>query len=63
MIKQFQQMTAYRKFRKCNIGFRNRERLFPVLLTVKNFFLMPIDPRFFLKRDCKHTLLFFWALH
>ena len=24
------QMTAYRKFRKWNIGFRNRERLFPV---------------------------------
>ena len=29
----------------------------------KKIFLMPIDPRFFLKRDCKHTLLFFWALH
>jgi hypothetical protein len=36
-IKQLQQMTAYRKFRKWNtgIGFRNRERLFPVLLIVK----------------------------
>ena len=42
---------------------RNRERLFPVLQIVIFFFLMPIDPRFFLKRDCKHTLLFFWALH
>ena len=28
-------MTAYRKFWKWNIGFRNRERLFPVLPIVK----------------------------
>ena len=50
VIKQLQQMTAYRKFRKWNtgIGFRNRKRLFPVLPIVKkNFFLMPTDPRFF----------------
>ena len=50
VIKQLQQMTAYRKFRKLNtgIGFRNRERLFPVLPIVKKlFFLMPTDPRFF----------------
>ena len=41
VIKQLKQMTAYRKFRKWNtgIGFRNRERLFPVLPIVekKNF--------------------------
>ena len=35
VIKQLQQMTAYRKFWKWNIGFRNRERLFPVLAIIK----------------------------
>ena len=37
VIKQLQQMTAYRKFWKWNtgIGFQNRERLFPVLPIVK----------------------------
>jgi hypothetical protein len=37
VIKQLQQMMAYRKFRKWNtaIGFRNRERLFPVLPIIK----------------------------
>jgi hypothetical protein len=37
VIKELQQMTAYGKFWKWNtgIGFRNRERLFPVLPTVK----------------------------
>jgi hypothetical protein len=43
-------MTAYRKFRKINtgIGFRNRERLFPVLPIVKKEKkLMPTDPRLF----------------
>ena len=37
VIKQLQQMTAYRKFRKWNtgIGFRNWERLFPVLPIAK----------------------------
>ena len=37
VIKQLQQMTTYRKFRKGNtgIGLRNRERLFPVLPIVK----------------------------
>jgi len=33
VMKQLQQMTAYQKFRKWNIGFR--ERLFPVLPIVK----------------------------
>ena len=42
------QMTAYRKFRKWNIGFRNRERLFPVLSIVKK------------KNDDQPTLDFFW---
>jgi hypothetical protein len=47
-------MTAYRKFRKWNIGFRNRERLFPVLPIVikkkkkkKINADRPTDPRFF----------------
>jgi hypothetical protein len=37
VIKQLQQMTAYRKFWKWNtgIGFQNRERLYPVLTIVK----------------------------
>jgi hypothetical protein len=37
VIKRLQQMTAYRKFRKGNtgMGFRNRERLFPVLPIVE----------------------------
>jgi hypothetical protein len=37
VIKRLQQMKAYRKFRKWNtgIGFRNRERLFPVVPIVK----------------------------
>jgi 23S rRNA G2069 N7-methylase RlmK/C1962 C5-methylase RlmI len=37
VIKQLQQMTTYRKFRKENTGIRlrNRERLFPVLPLVK----------------------------
>ena len=34
VIKQLQQTTTYRKFRK----YRNRERLFPVLPIVKEFF-------------------------
>ena len=38
------QMTAYRKFRKWNIGFRNREWLFPVWPIVKK---MSTDPRLF----------------
>jgi hypothetical protein len=38
VIKQLQQTTAYRKFRKWNIGFRNRERLFLVLPIVNFFF-------------------------
>jgi hypothetical protein len=47
VIKQLQQMTTYRKFRKWNteIGFRNRERLFPVLPIIKTF----------LTCDRKHT--------
>ena len=45
-------MTAYRKFRKRNrgIGFRNRERLFPVLPIIKTF----------LTCDRKHTYFFIW---
>ena len=37
VVKQLQQMTAYREFRKWNtgIGLRNRERLFQVLPTVE----------------------------
>ena len=31
VIKQLQQTTAYRKFRKWNIGFRNRKQLFLVI--------------------------------
>ncbi len=48
VIKQLQQMTAYRKFRKWNtgIGFRNQERLF--------FF--DIWP------DRKHTFCFFFGV-
>ena len=50
VIKQLQQMTAYRKFRKWNtgIGFWNRERLFPVLQIVKKK-----------KKLCRPTLDFF----
>ena len=51
VIKQLQQMTAYRKFRKWNteIGFRNRERLFPVLLYMCNLLLSTtIDGRCYL---------------
>ena len=49
IIKQLQQMTAYRKFRKWNTGIRfwNRERLLPVLTIVKKNKLMLTDPRFF----------------
>ena len=63
VIKQLQQMTAYRKFRKRNtgIGFRNRERLFPVLPIVKKKNLMPTDPRFFLNVTV-NTHIFFLAL-
>ena len=46
VIKQLQQMTAFRKW-NTGIGLRNRERLFPVLLIVKKILLMPTDPRFF----------------
>ena len=35
VIKQLQQTTAYRKFENTGIGFRNPERLFPVLPIVK----------------------------
>ena len=52
-------MTAYRKFRKWNIGFRNRERLFPVLPIVikkKN-----ADPRFFWHVTV-NTHIFFFGL-
>ena len=38
VIKQLQQMTAYRKFRKWNTGIGFRERLFPVLPIVKIIF-------------------------
>ena len=43
-------MTAYRKFRKWNIGFQNRQRLFPVLPIIKTF----------LTCDRKHTYFFIW---
>ena len=62
VIKQLQQMTAYRKFRKWDtgIGFRNRERLFPVLPIVikkKKKKLIPTD-HIFLTCDHKHTYFF-----
>ena len=60
VIEQLQQMMAYRKFRKWNIGFRNREQLFPVLSIVKKNNLMSTDPRFFFTCDHKHTYFFFW---
>ena len=62
VIKQLQQMTAYRKFWKWNIGFRNRERLFPVLPIVKKKKkLMTTDPRFF-GNVTVNTHIFFLAL-
>ena len=55
-------MTAYRKFQKWNIGFRNRERLFPVLPIVKKKKkLMPTDPRFFWHVTV-NTHIFFFGL-
>jgi hypothetical protein len=65
VIKQLQQMTAYRKFRKKKTanGFRNRKRLFPVLPIVKKKKkkkIMPTDPGFFLTCDDKHTYFIFW---
>jgi hypothetical protein len=55
-------MTAYRKFRKLNtgIGFRNRERLFPVLPIVKKKLMQTDRTYIFLTCDSKHTYLFFW---
>jgi hypothetical protein len=51
VIKQLQQLTAYRKFRKwyTAIGFRNRERLFPVWpkKKKKKKKIMQTDPTFF----------------
>ena len=65
VIKQLQQMTAYRKFRKWNteIRFWNRERFFPVLSIVKKKKkkLMPTDPRFFWNVTV-NTHIFFLAL-
>jgi hypothetical protein len=61
VIEQLQQMMAYRKFRKWNIGFRNREQLFPVLSIVKKNNLMSTDPRFFLHVTI-NTHIFFLAL-
>ena len=60
VIKQLQQMTAYRKFRKWNtaIGFRNRKRLFPVLPIVKKKKKKNADrPYIFLTCDHKHTFI------
>jgi hypothetical protein len=43
-VEKLHNSSFYRNFRKLNIGFRNRERLFPVLWS----------------GDRKHTYLFFW---
>ena len=53
------QMTAYRKFRKWNIGFRNRERLFPVLPIVKKKKWRPTAPRFFWHVTVNTHIIFF----
>jgi hypothetical protein len=64
-VEKLHNSSFYRNFRKLNpgIGFRNRERLFPVLSIIKkkNKKLIPTDrPLIFLTCDSKHTYIFFW---
>ena len=48
-VEKLHNSSFYRKYRNRNtgIGFRNRERLFPVLPIIKKKLSRPSDPRFF----------------
>ena len=64
-VEKLHNSSFYRKFQKWNtgIGFRNRERLFPVLPIIikKKIKLILTDrPQIFLTCDSKHTYIFFW---
>jgi hypothetical protein len=64
-VEKLHNLSFYRKFRKWNIGFRNRERLFPVLPIIikkkkKKKKINPNRPTLdFLTCDSKHTYIFF----
>ena len=59
-VEKLHNSSFYRKL-NTGIGFRNRERLFPVLSIIKKKKLIPTDrPKIFLTCDSKHTYIFFW---
>ena len=59
---QLQQMTAHRKFWKWNtrIGFRNRERLFPILPIVKKKLLSTVNTHIFFGLTVTWTVESMW---
>ena len=64
-VEKLHNSSFYRNFRKLNtgIGFRNRERLFPVLSIIKKKKKnesRPTDPRFFWHVTVNTHIFFFW---